>query len=76
MDGFYYVVGNLCGLATPLTTVNPDTTHGRFIDIVIAVWSLSIAAAFIGVVSGMAFLGTLVRQRRSRAHCGTDRYVG
>eukprot|EP00658_Telonema_sp_P-2_P079865 TRINITY_DN7839_c0_g1_i2.p1 TRINITY_DN7839_c0_g1~~TRINITY_DN7839_c0_g1_i2.p1 ORF type:complete len:279 (-),score=71.16 TRINITY_DN7839_c0_g1_i2:82-918(-) len=59
MDGFYYVVGNMCGLATPLTSASPTTTFGRFMDIVVSVWAISVVATFIGIVSGMAFLHTM-----------------
>ena len=39
-DGFYYIISMLCGLPNPLTDVDPDTTEGRIIDIVIAIWAL------------------------------------
>jgi len=54
MEGFYYVVGNLCALATPLTDVSPTNDAGKFFDVVIAVWSLSVMATFIGLVAGMS----------------------
>lgn len=59
MAGFYYVVGNLCGLATPLTDKSPDSTVGALVDILVAVWSLSIAGCFIGLVGNMTFIGVL-----------------
>merc|ERR1712070_303452 len=55
--GFYYVVGNLCALATPLTDITPTSDAGKVVDILVAVWSLSIAAIFIGMVGGMNVVG-------------------
>ena len=37
-EGFEYVVGNLVGLATPLTDVSPDNLAGELLDILVAVW--------------------------------------
>ena len=51
VDGFYYVMGNLAGLATPLTEVMPEDDFGKAVDILIAVWSLSVAGACIGIIS-------------------------
>lgn len=52
--GFYYVVSNLVGLGNPLTNVSPDTTVGKLVDIVIAVWSLSLAGAVIGIIASFS----------------------
>jgi len=57
MDGFYYVISMLCGLPNPLTDVNPDTDLGKFVDIVIALWSLAVAGCIIGIVGGMGIVG-------------------
>jgi len=59
MDGFYYSVSALCGLPEALTDVSPDSTSGKFADIVIAVWSLSVAGTFIGLIAGMGLVGKL-----------------
>jgi len=56
IDGFYYVISMLCGLPNPLTDVNPDTDLGKFVDIVIALWSLAVAGCVIGIVGGMSIV--------------------
>lgn len=60
MDGFYYVTSMLCGLPTPLTTVEPDTDEGKIMDIIIAIWALAVAGTIIGVVAGMSFITRLI----------------
>merc|ERR1711959_700423 len=59
VDGFRYVVGNLCGLATPLTDATPTSIGGDLVDVVISVWSLSVVATFVGIVMNMTFNGTM-----------------
>lgn len=61
-EWFLYIASNLLGLATPLTNVSPDSGHifAEIIDLIIAVWSLSIAGAAIGVVSALTFTATSV----------------
>jgi len=58
-DGFYYVVGNLVGLATPLTEITPVEDKGKLVDIVIAVWSLSLAGTAIGVIGSLSLVSRL-----------------
>jgi len=53
-DGFYYVCGNLAQLATPLTNVTPDTDRGKIFDVLVAVWSLSLAGCFIGFIGSFS----------------------
>lgn len=50
----------LCGLPTPLTDVQPDTTGGKIMDIIIAIWALAVAGTIIGVVAGMSFITRLI----------------
>jgi hypothetical protein len=56
MEGMFYVAGNILGLATPLTDATPTTTEGEFLDMLIAVWSLSLAAVAIGLVGNFSFI--------------------
>ena len=64
------MVGNICGLATPLTPVSPEngtftlycrrpltdvTELAKVVDIVIATWSITISGVFIGLIAGPVF---------------------
>ena len=66
LAGFYYVTSMLCGLPTPLTDVQPDTTGGKIMDIIIAIWSLAVAGTIIGVVAGMSFITRLVESGEAK----------
>lgn len=66
-DGFYYVVSNLTGLATPLTEVTPETQSGKIFDVLVAVWSLSLAGCIIGIVGSLSAVSSVVHQVCSRA---------
>lgn len=48
-------MGNLVGLATPLTNVSPTSNHmvAVMLDLIISVWALSLAGTAIGVVGGL-----------------------
>ena len=59
-DGFYYIISMLCGLPNPLTDVTPDSDEGKIVDIIIALWALSLAGTIIGIVGGMSVINTLV----------------
>ena len=65
VDGFYYVTSMLCGLPEPLTDVQPDSTEGKIMDIIIAIWSLAVAGTVIGVVGGMSFINVLIETAES-----------
>lgn len=60
VDGFYYVTSMLCGLPAPLTDVEPDSTEGKIMDIIIAIWALAVAGTVIGVVGGMSFVNVFI----------------
>ena len=60
-DGFLYVISNLCALANPLTDVGPDSEAGMFFDILVALWSLAISGAAIGVVAALSFTEQLTK---------------
>ena len=60
MDGFYYVTSMLCGLPAPLTDAEPDSTEGKILDIIIAIWALAVAGTVIGVVGGMSFINVFI----------------
>jgi hypothetical protein len=59
-DGFYYITSMLCGLPNPLTDVEPESTGGKIVDIIIAIWALALAGTVIGVVGGMSVIGNLI----------------
>ena len=59
-DGFYYIISMLCGLPNPLTDVTPENDEGKIVDIVIALWALSLAGTIIGIVGGMSVINSLV----------------
>ena len=59
-DGFYYIISMLCGLPNPLTEVTPENDEGKIVDIVIALWALSLAGTIIGIVGGMSVINSLV----------------
>ena len=61
LDGFLYVISNLCALANPLTDVGPDSEAGMFFDILVALWSLAISGAAIGVVAALSFTEQLTK---------------
>jgi len=61
-DGFYYVTGNLVGLANPLTNVAPESTTGEVIILIVAVWSISIAGTAIGVIANLTFVQNTMKQ--------------
>ena len=65
VDGFYYVTSMLCGLPEPLTDVQPDSTEGKIMDIIIAIWSLAVAGTVIGVVGGMSFINVFIETAES-----------
>ena len=60
IDGFYYITSMLCGLPNPLTDVEPESTGGKIVDIIIAIWALALAGTVIGVVGGMSIIGNLI----------------
>ena len=72
-DGFYYIISMLCGLPNPLTDVDPDTTEGRIIDIVIAIWALALAGTIIGIVGGMSVIGNLIESAEKLAQRKTKK---
>eukprot|EP00658_Telonema_sp_P-2_P068933 TRINITY_DN5796_c0_g2_i2.p1 TRINITY_DN5796_c0_g2~~TRINITY_DN5796_c0_g2_i2.p1 ORF type:complete len:172 (-),score=41.38 TRINITY_DN5796_c0_g2_i2:111-626(-) len=59
MDGFYYVTGNLTGLATPLTSAQPETNLGKIVDVLIAIWSLSVLGVVIGLMANFSIMGEI-----------------
>ena len=78
VDGFYYITSMLCGLPNPLTDVEPDTTEGKIVDIIIAIWALALAGTIIGIVGGMSVISQLVEsaekavQKFKKATGGAD----
>ena len=54
-----YIVGNLVGVS--ITDVGPEAGHvlAELIDLLIAVWSLTVAGLVIGLVGSLAWVGML-----------------
>ena len=47
-----------------------STDLGKFADVVVAVWSLSVAGTFIGLIAGMGIVGRLViNMPETHTHC-------
>eukprot|EP00658_Telonema_sp_P-2_P053704 TRINITY_DN4231_c0_g1_i1.p1 TRINITY_DN4231_c0_g1~~TRINITY_DN4231_c0_g1_i1.p1 ORF type:complete len:211 (-),score=54.74 TRINITY_DN4231_c0_g1_i1:106-738(-) len=61
-QGFYYVVGNLTGMATPLTTVTPTSTYGKMVDVIVAVYSLALAGLIIGLMTNFALVNEVTEK--------------
>lgn len=53
IQGIEYIAGNLAGLSSPLTGVSPTTAFGDFIDIIVSLWCLLLASAFMGVAGSL-----------------------
>lgn len=73
VDGFYYITSMLCGLPNPLTDVEPDTTEGKIVDIIIAIWALALAGTIIGIVGGMSVIGNLIESAEKFAQRKTKK---
>ena len=60
LDGCFYVLSNLTGLATPLTESTPESTGGKVFDVLVAVWSLSLAGVIFGVLGSLSVVNQVV----------------
>ena len=67
-DGFYYIVGNLCGLATPITNLTPDSSEGKVVDVFVALVSVSISASVITMVGYFSIWRTLMSSFEGAIH--------
>jgi len=69
-EWWMYLLGNLLGLATPLTDYSPQSGHwlAEMTDLIASVWSLSLTGAAIGVVASLTFIENL--------STGMDRRLG
>jgi len=56
-EWFKYIIGNMVGLATPVTDYSPTSGHafGEMFDLLIATWSMSLAGLIYGVMAALAF---------------------
>ena len=43
-----------------MTDAEPDSTEGKILDIIIAIWALAVAGTVIGVVGGMSFINVFI----------------
>jgi len=58
-----YVMGNLVGLATPLTNVAPRSGHvlSEIFDLLVSVWGVALTGLIIGVIANLTFVKLLVK---------------
>jgi len=72
---FLYVMGNLVGLATPLTDISPTPGHhlSEMVDLLVSVWAISLAGTSIGIVGALVAVSTsaeeIERKLRSFFSC-------
>ena len=71
-----YIVGNLVGVGG-LTSVGPESGHvaAEVIDLLISVWSLTIAGLVIGIVGNMAWVGLLTEGADSKISSASERVM-
>ena len=65
LNGFFYVLGNLTGLV--LTYVSPESEGGKVFDVLVAVWSLSVAGCIFGVLGSLNVVNLVVKSVRVAA---------
>lgn len=65
--GLYYALGNLLGLANPLTTVRPSEDISHVVDVVVGAWGLSLAAVVICLVGSLGVIKD-VKKYLERCH--------
>jgi len=61
MQGFLYVLTNLCVLGGPLTDVEPDSDRGRAVDVLVGLWALSVQASVMGVVAALSIHDRMIK---------------
>jgi len=49
-NGFYFMIGSVCGLANPLTTVVPNSAEGAFFEVMCVSVEICLGGAIIGIV--------------------------
>ena len=64
-----YIMGNLVGLATPLTSLSPIEGHvtTEVVDLLVAVWSLALSGLAIGIMANLIFVTNLVETGDTKA---------
>lgn len=70
VDGIYYILSNLLGLATPLTDVLPTTYGGDIIDIIVSSFAYGSVAIFLDYVTKL----DPVRYLKTRTTVALRRY--
>ena len=60
---FYYICAIMVNANSVFTTVQPDTTAGRFAAVIIASWGVSVAVVVLSMVAGPVFvpIGRIIR---------------
>jgi len=82
MCSFYewwkYILGNLVGLGSPLTPVGPESGHmfAEVVDLLIAIWSLSVAGLVIGLLGSLAWVNVVTESADERISGKFDRMIG
>jgi hypothetical protein len=61
-EWFKYVLGNLLGISSPLTTVKPQKGIGEYLDLLVSTWSLVLTGLFVGIIGGLSMVRTFVER--------------
>jgi len=72
-DGFYFMIGHICGLATPLTHVAPGTAEGCLIEALTVTLELCFGGAVIGIIGAHPItqdIINLMEGRKEPRSCG------
>ena len=48
-DGALFLIGNMCGIANPLTETKPENGFGKAAAVVIDCWALAVLGSFVGM---------------------------
>lgn len=60
--GGLYMLSNLTGLGTPLTSARPTTDFGIAADIIISAWALAVVGTVVGTYSNLTVMPTLIHK--------------
>ena len=73
-----YILGNLVGLGNPLTDVGPGSGHvfAEIVDLLIAIWSLSVAGLVIGLLGSLAWVNVVTESADERMSQTFDQMIG
>lgn len=61
VDGFFFMVGSMCGLANPLTSVAPVSPSGMFVEVLCMVGELTLGGAVVSIVGAHPLCEACIR---------------